>query len=307
MTGAGEKPDRGHRARRALPEAGRLESSYRRLLIFYPASCRRVHEEEMLAVLMTGAPPGKCRPGIGEAADLVWGALRVRCQPQRVDGEPAWRDALAVLSVILPVIVLLVTIVQQTQSWLFTPGLVDYGLPLSVLEQPALAVAVVALVLLRLRRAAALAAVVMVIWVALLSGGSTYVYATAEAYLFVPLVLEIVALTASPGPPRGLQILTWKHGVLVVIVTLTVSYAATLNDPVTLVVITVTGAAMALASSLGRWLLVLLAIAVWPSFLTPELPAPWRHRHQHHSGRGREQRRPSVPRVPQFPVHHMPA
>ena len=120
--------------------------------------------------------------------------------------------------------------------------------------------------------------------------------------------LEIVALTASPGPPRGLQILTWKHGVLVVIATLTVSYAATLNDPLTLVVITVTGAAMALASSLGRWLLVLLAIAVWPSFPTPELPAPCRHRHhQHHSRRGREQRRPSVARVPQFPVHHMPA
>jgi hypothetical protein len=58
-----------------------------------------------------------------------------------------------VLSVILPVIVLLVTIVQQTQSWHFTPGLVDYGLLLSALEQPALAVAVVALVLLRLRRA----------------------------------------------------------------------------------------------------------------------------------------------------------
>ena len=253
---------------RRPPEAGRLERSYQRLLFCYPAAYRRVHEEEMLAVLMTAAPAGKHWPGIAEAADLIWGALRVRFQPQRDSAEPAWRDALAVLSVILPALILLISIAQETQVWLFTPGALDYGFPLSALQQPALAATVMAVVLLRLRRVAILAAGVMFLWVAFLSGGGTYVYATAEAYLFVPLGLEIAALATSPGPRRGLQILTWKHGALVVIATLAV---ATTGYPVTLIVIAVIGAAMALASSLGRWLLVLLAIAAWPLFATPTL------------------------------------
>ena len=132
--------------------------------------------------------------------------------------------------------------------------------------------ALVALVLLRLRRLAILAAVVMLLWVAFLSGDSTYVWATAQAYLFVPLALEIVALAASPGPRRGLQILTWKHGALVVIATLAV---ATASYPLTLIVIAIIGTAMALASSLGRWLLALLAIAAWPFFLPPLAATPW--------------------------------
>ena|SRR5712691_8847424 len=262
---------------RVPPEAGGLERGYRWLLFFYPAAYRRVHEEEMLAVLLTAAPEGTRRPGIAEAANLIWGALRVRFQPQRDGAGRAWRDALAVLSVILPVLVLLISIVQETQMWLFTSGALDYGFPLSALEQPALAVTVVALVLLRLRRAATLAAGVMFLWVALLSGGSTYIYATAEAYLFVPLGLEIVALAASPGPRRGLQILTWRHGALVVIATLAVaiSYVAILSYPMTLTVLAVIGMAMVLASSLGRWLLMLLAIATWPFFVPGLLITRW--------------------------------
>jgi hypothetical protein len=246
--------------------AGALERGYRRLLALYPAQYRRVHEEEMLAVLMTAAPGGTRRPGISEAADLILGALRIRCQPQR-DAGPAWRDALAVLSVILPVILLLIDMVQETQMLLSfpAPGAFGYGFPLWALEQPAAALVLVILVLLRLRRAAALAAAAMLVWVAVLGGG-TFVYGTAGADLFLALGLEIVALTASPGPRRGLQILTWKHGALIVIATLA---AATTSYPVTLIVIAVIGAAMALASSLGRWLLVLLAIPAWPFFSHP--------------------------------------
>ena len=35
------------------------------------------------------------------------------------------------------------------------------------------------------------------------------------------------------------------------------------------------GLAMLLASSMGRWLVLLLAIAVWPFLVMPYLPAPW--------------------------------
>jgi hypothetical protein len=231
----------------------------------------------MLAVLMTAAPGEKRRPGISEAADLIWGALRVRFQPSRNGAEPAWRDALAVLSVILPVIILLISTVQEARMVLTfpAPGAFSYGFPLWAIEQPAAAFVLVVLVLLRLRRIAGLAAVAMVLWVAFLSGGSAHVYGTADASLFLALGLDILALAASPGPRRGLQILTWKHGALVVIATLAVAT----SYRVTLIVIAVTCIVMALASSLGRWLLVLLAIPAWPIFVPTEWITPWQLLH----------------------------
>ena len=81
----------------ALTDDSRLERGYRRLLALYPARHRRVHEDEMLAVLMTAAAEGQHRPGLAETADLIIGALRVRCQALR-GGVPGWRGALALIS-----------------------------------------------------------------------------------------------------------------------------------------------------------------------------------------------------------------
>jgi hypothetical protein len=94
------------RALAGLPETApvprhdsQLERGYRRLLAFYPARYRHVHEEEILAVLMTGAAEGKRRPSPAEAADLIMGALRVRCQPVRGGlAGPGWRGILALMS-----------------------------------------------------------------------------------------------------------------------------------------------------------------------------------------------------------------
>jgi hypothetical protein len=80
----------------ALPHDSRLERGYRRLLALYPARYRRVHGEEMLAVLMTSAAEGQDRPGFADATDLIIGALRVRCQTFR-GGMPGWRSALALV------------------------------------------------------------------------------------------------------------------------------------------------------------------------------------------------------------------
>jgi hypothetical protein len=257
------------------PGCGGLERGYRRLLAFYPARHRRVHEEEMLAVLMTAAPDGKHRPGIADATDLIWGALRVRCQPQRGGAAPAWRDALAVLSVILPVILLLLYTVQQTRALQSVPGAFSYGFPLWALRGLTAPLAMVALALLRLHRGAALAAVALLVWLVYVTGwpGWSLVYGTEDAYILLALGLQIVAVTASPGPRRGLQLLTWKHAAFVVLATLAVSTIT--SYPVTLIVIAVISAVMALASSLGRWLLVLLAIPAWPFFAPPVFAAPW--------------------------------
>ena len=51
-----------------------LETRYRRLLRWFPAEHRAVHQEEMLGVLMAGAEPGRTRPGRAESADLLLGA-----------------------------------------------------------------------------------------------------------------------------------------------------------------------------------------------------------------------------------------
>jgi hypothetical protein len=76
----------------------------------------------------------------------------------------------------------------------------------------------------------------------------------------------MAAVIASPGLRRGLQLVTWKHVALAVIAALAVAIT---SYPWTLVVIPVICAAMALTSSLGRWLLVLLAIPLGPYVAVP--------------------------------------
>jgi len=256
-----------------VPPQVRLERGYRRLLACYPAAHRRVHEEEMLAVLMTHAPAGTRRPGIAEAADLLLGALRVRCQPPTGAAEPGWRDALAVLSIILPVLILLTSAVSEARLLVSfpAPGAFAYGFPRWLIPGlvPPLALAAAALLALWMRRAAALAAAGLLIVLASGLPSQGVALAVSDNYLFLAVALEIAALLASPGPRRGLQILTFKHAALVVIAMLAVVLSPSPVTPtVMFAVLGVICIAMALASSLGRWLLVLLAIPGYPFFFT---------------------------------------
>jgi hypothetical protein len=58
-----------------------LERAYRRLLAAYPRDFREENEQEILAVLMAGAPPGQRRPGLAESADLIRSGLWLRLRP----------------------------------------------------------------------------------------------------------------------------------------------------------------------------------------------------------------------------------
>ena len=58
-----------------------LERAYRRLLAWYPREFRRENGQEILAVLMAGAPDGKRRPGLAESADLIRSGLWMRLRP----------------------------------------------------------------------------------------------------------------------------------------------------------------------------------------------------------------------------------
>ena len=263
---------------RLPPDRGGLERGYRRLLACYPAAYRSVHEEEMLAVLMTAAPHGQRRPRIGEAADLIWGAVRVRCQPSRNGAEPGWRDALAVVSVLLPLIVFITTAVHVAGAlpvYLDGAPIFRNMFPLWLLNQFTGPLALLALSLLRLQRIATRATVALLIGLAYLAilsywaGGPDPVGVSTIAggsYIMLALGLQMAAVTASPGLRRGLQLVSWKHVALTVIAAVAVAIT---SYPWTLVVILVICAAMALTSSLGRWLLVLLAIPLGPYVFVP--------------------------------------
>ena len=64
-----------------MTDQARLERGYRRLLACYPRAFRRDSGPEILAVLMAAAPPGRRRPGLAEAADLIGSGLRMRLRP----------------------------------------------------------------------------------------------------------------------------------------------------------------------------------------------------------------------------------
>ncbi|MEQ4722929.1 hypothetical protein [Nonomuraea sp. B19D2] len=84
-----------------------LEARYRRLLATYPRDHRARHEEEMIGVLLAGARPGQTRPHLADAADLLWGALRVH--GRRAFGPvsaPAWRAGLALAVALWPFLML---------------------------------------------------------------------------------------------------------------------------------------------------------------------------------------------------------
>ena len=197
--------------------AGGLERRYRRLLAWYPRDHHAEHADEMLGVLMAGAREGQTRPGADESANLVAGAVRIRLRRAAGSlGGPCWRDALAVVSVLAPVLLLALSLEQAVPPYL-------HGLPLYRPGTGAIAaqgdlyllagwLAVTVLVLLRRRRAAAVAAAVTVAAQALrfavhVRTGWWFAgapYAPVQMFLGV---LTLAVILCSDGPRRGLAVL----------------------------------------------------------------------------------------------------
>jgi hypothetical protein len=256
---------------------GALDDGYRRLLALYPAEHRRAHEEEMLGVLMSGARAGQHRPGLAESADLIWGALRIRLRPGRdSSAAPRWRDALAVVSVVLPLLLLVYMAVLDGAS--LAPVTQNKALFAAFLrfdsESLAAWLILTALVLLRLRRTAALVAAGMLAWYAVTIPpvALNWSYIDPHAMLiFIALGLETAVLVASPGPQRGLQILRWKHYALAVAVPATVASVIAwlwlinqaLSDAIAITVIAVSVAGMMAASPLSRRIAAVLSVPAY--------------------------------------------
>ena len=74
-----------------------LERAYRRLLAWYPREFRHENEQEILAVLIAGAPHGQRRPGLAEAADLIRSGLWLRLWPSVPRSARAVRAAVKLM------------------------------------------------------------------------------------------------------------------------------------------------------------------------------------------------------------------
>jgi hypothetical protein len=200
-----------------------LERRYRRLLAWFPARHRQEYGEEMVGVLLATARPGQRRPDWADALDLIGGGLRARWHQVRFGEYGAnWRDALALLSVALPVLLFFLAAgdYANLESW-------QFGLPapLSMLAIMVLAVLVASGTTLAalavcpaLNRAGHRRAAGVVMLAPVAATGAALV-ASANALppgsawpllLIAAIAVEAVAVTVSGGAPRAWDMLKWK-------------------------------------------------------------------------------------------------
>ncbi|HEY7430000.1 MAG TPA: hypothetical protein VH641_04620 [Streptosporangiaceae bacterium] len=201
-----------------------LERRYRRLLSLYPRRHRRAHAEEMLGVLLAAAADGQRRPRLADAVDLIWCALKIRFRALlRGPADQHWQDALAVVSVVAPLLLLAADLGMTDLLGVAIRGMGgSFGGPSWAVywwNWPTTvgAALLVLLVLLRARRTAALIALATTAGTVLAS--TQYVPAPAissgTAIRLVLGALATVALTVSPGPARGLAILRPRRTALI--------------------------------------------------------------------------------------------
>jgi hypothetical protein len=275
-----------------------LERRYRWLLAWYPAALRREREEEMLAVLLAGARRGQRRPGLLESIDLIRGAIVARAR-LAWPGPPsrAWADGLALFTVAAPVFLLLATVLEVAVPYRMRPparalGVAQsFGTPLQIGGLHLLSFWPFAVAL---ACQAVIAALVLAgqRWLALAAIAGTAGCWITTIY-WVPDLLQVLsasvflltgaALIASPGPRRGRQLLTWRHGIVLALCAAAVQVSTLMYDtaspvsgilprttPATTayfaVSVTLAAAAVALAVlfRLNRCFLLFLAVMFYP-------------------------------------------
>jgi hypothetical protein len=213
-----------------MSEPAALERGYRRLLAWYPRSFRAAQEEEILAVLMAGAEQGQRRPRFAEAVDLIRSAVRMRLWPGRSGPERRdLADGLAVFSLVAPLFLLAADVLQVVlpyrpprSPFLFHPGNLESG-GVALLRVhffdiwAGLGVILAVLVLLGLRWLALLAIPAMLVYFAV---SNMWLHWIPDPLVLITagvLLLEFAALLCSPGPRRGRELATWRHGVMLLL------------------------------------------------------------------------------------------
>ena len=237
----------GDRPARDPAGAAVLERRYLRLLRCYPPSHRAFHREEMLGVLLDTARPGQRTPGLRQTVNLAACGLAIRVR--RIPGwlaADAGQDALAVVSLITPAVVVILLVLQQAAMSAATSARVPFWVPVwqmfpgppSFGESVVVMIAWLAVVVLgltgRRRTAAKIASISLTLAVLALLLGlvvviqqvHTFYFNTFPGELFpflpfgdVPVVLASLAacsLALSPGPRRGLAIVGWRRACLMI-------------------------------------------------------------------------------------------
>jgi len=225
----------------------RMERRYRRLLALYPRDHRREHAEEMVGVLLAadGDAPVRApnpvawavRSGqhAADIADLIDGALRIRGRMalNRIrrtrwlswtPRDQRWSDALAVVSVIAPLLLLVAALTEFRIPQAVASSITGHphwgvtaSLGLADLPMAAGAPAVTVLVFLRLRLLAGLGALATAIGQVAAGAIPAFAGYADPAVAFTVLLsgTAAAALLLSPGPDRGLALLTRSGTALV--------------------------------------------------------------------------------------------
>jgi hypothetical protein len=239
-----------------------------------------VHGEEMIAVLLAATPQGRRRPSFADAVDLIKGGLQTRTRSGQSDGlDTGWRDTLTVASIAIPVLLFIYFAV-----WLWVGSLQSstFVVLLFIALPPVLA-------LLRYRRTATLICLFPVFFFGVIGaqfvGHRTWISGQVSG-LFFAFLLMAVAVALSPGPSRGLQIMSAKSWGVVCAIGL----AVVIREGVVgrlyvhpgiqpspgwwIIPVGLAAAAAALAlmrtlpSPVGKRLLTLLAIPAYPSLVS---------------------------------------
>jgi hypothetical protein len=237
--------------------AAALERRYRRLLACYPARHREVYGEEMIGVLLAAAPAGRRRPNLADTADLFGGGLRVRLRALMTGSpDPQWRDALALTSLIAP---LLLFMLHQDLVWISLAVLRgQVPSPVFGLVSAGMLLVPLVLSLLRLRWVASGAAIALMVWM-LIEPGFTGAYDIPRfAGYLVLLAIEAVALAASPGPRHALTLIRPKGVLMALPWIATAAYAGGLVPT-----------HYPLPQFVLRVAIVLIAMAGLPALITP--------------------------------------
>ncbi|HEY1918932.1 MAG TPA: hypothetical protein VGH27_25450 [Streptosporangiaceae bacterium] len=204
-----------------------LERSCRRLLTLYPAGHRRLHEEEMVGVMLASAGAGQRGLPLRDAADLIVGATRIWLHWASRRCNPRGADALALVSVLAPVLLCAEALANSGLvggAWLALGG----RLPASFTSQQLLMTmlahgprfwpliaggpVVLGLALRGLRLAAALAALAVAAAAAAaitqITGGWLLVVTDPSPIITASTsLLAAAALLLSAGPHHGLRLL----------------------------------------------------------------------------------------------------
>lgn len=267
-----------------------LEDRYRRLLRWYPAEHRRLHEDEMLGVLLAAAGPERSRSSVRDAVDLVRGGLGIRIRrAPRALAHAGWYDAAALLSVLAPLILLLASIRYAVAAGSMLPQVrysLSHGGGWGLVLHPApswllwAAAAVAALAGAR-RMAAGGVPAAIVVEFATVTGYAGYADGTATTPILLGLI-TLAALRFGPGATRGYELLG-RRGLAAI--TLVILLAAALGSatmrallnmpwigmPLILAITAATVAAWLARTAAGRRAAIVLAAPLYP-VLAPLFP-----------------------------------